>query len=44
MTMSAALGFEALSEFQPEVEDFLAYLECVELFFVANDVAEEKRF
>lgn len=39
--MAATIG--KIEEFKPDTEQFSAYLEQVELFFVANDVANEKK-
>lgn len=41
MMATSAIG--ALSEFNPEEQDFASYLEKVELFFEANNIAEEKK-
>ena len=32
-----------LTEFRPGEEEFSAYFECVELYFAANGVAEDKK-
>ena len=39
----AALSYGRTDEFQPENKSIAAYLERVELFFSANDIAAEKR-
>ncbi len=38
-----ATTFGRIEEFQPEVESISAYLERVELFFDANDIAAARR-
>ena len=32
-----------IQEFQPDVESFSSYVERVQLFFTANDIADDKR-
>ena len=41
MMASSVIG--TLLEFNPEKQDIASYLETVELFFEANDIAEEKK-
>ena len=41
--MMAASVIGTLAEFNPEEQDIASYLEKVELFFIANNIAEEKK-
>ena len=36
-------SFGKIDVFQPEVEEFSAYLERIELYFVANGIADDKQ-
>ena len=41
--MMATSFIGTLAEFNPEEQDIASYLEKVELFFIANNIAEEKK-
>ena len=38
-----AIHFGTIKGFRPESDTVRAYLECVKLYFTANDVSEEKQ-
>ena len=38
-----ATHFGKLEEFQPHSETIVTYLECLDLFFLINDIADNKK-
>ena len=36
-------SYGRIKEFRPEEETIESYLECIELFFTANEIADEKK-
>ena len=43
VTRMAASSFGQIDAFQPENESIEAYLECIEVFFAANEIAKDKQ-
>ena len=43
LVMKMATHFGKLERIQPHLETVVTYLECVDLFFVTNDVADNKK-